>query len=89
MDTHKTKVVFRKYKDGDTIALFPGLSYARNYMTDSYIHVGQHGECDYHHVIRRTRPASPEEYKDLYQELEIIGYNMLIRQRASITYRRD
>ena len=82
----KTKVVFRKFKDGDIIALFPEQSYRHNYTTGSYMHIGQHGDCDYHNIISMTRPATPEEYKDLYQELEILGYNMLTRQRAIITY---
>ncbi len=85
-----TEVVFRKFKNKDipeVIALFPELSYRRNYMTESYMHIGQHSEADYHAVINMTRPAIPEEYKDLYQELEIVGYNILTRQRAKINYK--
>lgn len=82
----KTKVVFRKFKNGNIIALFPEQSYRRNYVTGSYMHIGQHSDCDYHTVIGMTKPATPEEYKDLYQELEIVGYNLLIRQKAKITY---
>jgi hypothetical protein len=86
-----TKVIFRKFKNKDipeVIALFPDLSYARNYMTESYMHTGQHGDCDYQAVIAMTTPAKPGEYKDLYQELETIGYNLLVRQRAKIIYKR-
>jgi hypothetical protein len=89
MDTEKTKVIFRKFKNKDideVIALFPELSYRRNYMTESYMHIGQHSEVDYHAVIDMTRPATPEEYQELQKELESIGYNLLIRQRTQITY---
>ena len=77
---HKTKVVFRKYKDGEILALFPELSEG-GAGVESYIHVGQHGGADYSGCIRRTVPATPEEYKDLAEELESIGYNLLIRKR--------
>ncbi len=90
MDTEKTKVIFRKFKNKDIpeiIALFPEQSYAMNYMTGSYMHIGQHSDCDYHAVIAMTKPASLLEYKDLYLELKGIGYNLVIRKRASITYK--
>ena len=89
MDIEKTKVVFRKFKNKDIteiIALFPELSYRRNYMTECYMHVGQHSEADYHIVIGMTRPAQPGEYKELQAELAGLGYNLLVRQRAQITY---
>ena len=39
-----TKVVFRKFKDGVVIAVFPEVSY--NYVhLMSYQHEGQHGDC--------------------------------------------
>lgn len=90
MDKHKTKVVFRKFKNKDIpelIALFPEESYRHEYMTGSYMHIGQHGDCDYHAVISMTTLAKPGEYKDLKTELESIGYNLLVRQRASISYK--
>ena len=87
MDKDKTKVVFRKYKDGDILALFPELSYRRNYMTECYQHVGQHGEGDYQWCIADTKPATPEEYADLKAELEGIGYNLLIRKKARIIWK--
>ena len=44
-DQHKTKVIFRKLKDGDIIALFPELPGDMNpyHTCESYMHVGQHG----------------------------------------------
>ncbi len=79
-DKHKTKVVFRKFKKGDILALFPGIESGRGFV-ESYQHIGQHGGADYRHCIDVTKPATPEEYSDLQQELESIGYNLLIRKR--------
>lgn len=79
-----TKVVFRKWKNGDIIALFPDEPWSQsNYMTTSYMHVGQHGAADYAGVIADTSPAQENEYKDLLNELKTIGYTDLrIVQRA-------
>ncbi|MCK5236221.1 MAG: hypothetical protein KAR06_04470 [Deltaproteobacteria bacterium] len=86
-DVIVTKVIFRKYPEGDVIALFPDNSYRRNYMTECYQHIGQHGEGDYRGVVASTKPATPEEYADLKAELESIGYDLDVRKRAKITYR--
>lgn len=79
-----TKVVFRRWKEGDVIALFPDEQWSQHgYMTTSYIHVGQHGDADYAGVIAATRPAREHEYQDLLSELKSIGYEDLrIMQRA-------
>lgn len=79
-----TKVVFRKWRDGDIIALFPDEPWSRNdYSTTSYMHVGQHGAADYVGVIASTRPAREKEYRDLLAELKAIGYTELhVVQRA-------
>ena len=77
---YETRVVFRKFKDGDILALFPELSEG-GAGVESYMHVGQHSSADYQHCICRTKPATPEEYEDLAVELESIGYNLLIRKR--------
>jgi alkylated DNA nucleotide flippase Atl1 len=66
------KVVFRKFKEGDVIALFcnsandctPG-----NVM--SYQHVGQHGEAS-RQLGRNLKLATPEEYAPLLRELRAI-----------------
>ena len=81
-DKVKTVVVFRRWKgkDGDVIALFPGIDLG-NGVCLSYEHVGQHSEADYKIVIARTRPAKPSEYQDLLQELGQIGYNVVVRKR--------
>lgn len=79
------KVVFRKFKcDGDIIALFPQTLYHR-YVT-SYMHEGQHGNADYHHCIRMTKPATLKEYKPLLNELKSIGYgNLRIVKKSKLS----
>ena len=87
-----TTVVFRKFKGkdgGDIIALFPELNHetgaANRYMVMSYMHIGQHGECDPFMVRDRTVPAKPEEYANLLAELKKTGYIPVVRQ--TINYR--
>lgn len=55
-------------------------------MTLSYMHIGQHGDADYQGVVSSTKLAKPEEYADLKKELESIGYDLLVRQKAKLTY---
>jgi hypothetical protein len=77
-------VVFRKWKapfDG-ILALFSHVRHS-GHLCMSYEHVGQHGGADYTGCISVTRPATPEEYKDLKSELEQIGYNLQIRKRST------
>lgn len=82
------KVVFRKWYNGDIIALFPQEPADRYGMfCQSYEHIGQHGGADYDGVVRRTRPAKPGEYADLKDELVGIGYDDL--QVAARVTRRD
>lgn len=72
-------VVFRKFKDGEVIALFcdsardcnPG-----NVM--SYMHVGQHGEAS-RILGRNLRLASPDEYAPLLRELRAIYKPVIVR----------
>ena len=81
-DTEITRVVFRKWKDGEVIALFPDIpSDAANWYTCmSYMHIGQHGAaCPA--ITYDTKKATPEDYNDLKQELEAIGYNLKVLQR--------
>lgn len=83
-DKHITEVMFRKFRDGDIIALFPYeiFNFRGNVM--SYMHVGQHGEAAYEDAIMGSTPATEEEYADLKKELENIGYNLkLIKKRSS------
>lgn len=75
-----TLTIFRKYKDGDVIALFPEMSWG-NGCCGSYMRVGQHGGADYQHVMGMTKKASPFLYENLKQELERMGYLLEIKQK--------
>lgn len=72
-----TKIVFRKWKNGDVIALFPDDADRYDHTVTSYMHVGQHGAADYAYVIYKTQPAQPDEYRSLLSELLNIGYGDL------------
>lgn len=79
-DTHKTIVVFRKFKDdGSILALFPNDQYSDRGTCYSYMHMGQHSGAEYTHCVSVTKPAKPKEYAALKKELESIGYDLDIR----------
>lgn len=83
-DTEVTQVVFRKWRDGGILALFPEhIWIIGTEMCASYEHVGQHGGADYRLCISRTTPALPEEYSALKKELESLGYNLKVIKRWS------
>ena len=84
----KLKVIFRKYKDGDIIALLPEIAYRYNYTVLSYMHIGQHGEANYNHVINKTVLANESEYSDLYNELKHIydDSELIPMKKAKINY---
>ena len=79
-----TKVVFRKFKDGQIIALFPELR-ERGGMVESYMHVGQHAAAD-PLIVHHTKPATPDEYRALAEELAAIGYRLDIRRNMRAYY---
>lgn len=81
MNTEQTKVVFRKWPEGDILALFPDMNHGYGGLCASYQHIGQHSGADYSHCIAATRPATLEEYAPLAAELESIGYGLKIRRR--------
>lgn len=91
-DPHEdqTKVLFRKYHNGDIIALFPEIpSDIGGRYCLSYEHVGQHGSANPRLVVRYTKPALPEEYAELAEELTNIGYNLMAVSRVSYTSDRN
>ena len=75
------KVIFR-FWDGEVIALFPEIP-ATMHPTycQSYIHIGQHGAANPVMVGRRSRTATPNEYRSLARELRGRGYRLEIRKR--------
>lgn len=71
----KTKVVFRKFDDGEVIALFPDIHEHSGYIL-SYIHIGQHGAA-HPDLLDDLSECSMEEYMPLYKELRyVVGYNI-------------
>jgi hypothetical protein len=83
MSEEKTKVVFRKWSNGDVIALFPEVpSDILGHYCMSYMHVGQHGDAS-PMIVHDTKLAKPEEYAELKAELERIGYILDVRSRIT------
>lgn len=82
-DNYKTDVIFRKEKDGSILAVFPYLiqDFSGLYCT-CYAHVGQHSAMMWNY-LQNTAPASPQEYSDLFAELESIGYNLRVIKRRN------
>ncbi len=79
----KDKVVFRKFNDGQVIALFPELPCDNRGNITSYMHIGQHAPAS-RFIVHDTKPANPEEYADLHAELLRIGYDLEIRKKLNI-----
>jgi hypothetical protein len=83
-DDYKTDVVFLKEPYGGVFAYFPDENYNEDLYGDKvkvcYHHIGQHGSCDVEYAID-CELAAEEEYKDLKEELETIGYNLNVLER--------
>ena len=79
-----TKVVFRKFKNGQIVALFPEIR-ERGGMVESYMHIGQHAAAD-PLIVHDTKPATPDEYRALAAELAAIGYRLDIRRNMRAYY---
>ncbi len=79
-DDEITDVIFRQWRNGDIIALFPNQDTGR-YTCGSYMKVGQHSAADYEGVVSATILAAPKEYEDLKKELEKIGYKLRVLTR--------
>jgi hypothetical protein len=78
----KTIAVFRVDKEDNVFALFPEELAGDPDLCSCYQHIGQHCAAYYYGCIRQSRPAKPEEYADLAEELRRIGYNLDIRKRV-------
>jgi len=65
-----TRVIFRKYPEGDVVALFPDDVADFDGNITSYMHVGQHAAADLDFMMSRTEPATEVEYGPLEAELE-------------------
>lgn len=71
-----TPVIFRKFDDGDIIALFPTVPGDTIETCLSYMCIGQHCAASLE-IISGTKLANECEYKDLLTELQSIGYSDL------------
>lgn len=81
-DTETTKVIFRKFPDGDVIALFPEHAATRSpYTCSSYMHIGQHAAANLQ-AMTRLKKATRKEYAELAKELRRIGYNLKVISRV-------
>ena len=77
----KDKVIFRKFKDNQIIALLPDCKV--NFGTiQSYMQLGQHSEASID-IINNTKLAKKSEYVDLFKELNSIGYNLQVIKRIN------
>ena len=86
LEAPPTVVVFRWEREGGVYALFPELPHDNDGIyCVCYQHVGQHAGADYHGCIKRSRPATAEEYADLAEELRRTGYNLDIRAQSTPT----
>jgi hypothetical protein len=85
-DTHITDITFRKFSNGEIIAVMPHEVCDYKGNVNSYMHIGQHGAADYNHIISTTKLATPRDYATLLNELEGIGYN--VRVIAKRTYKK-
>lgn len=94
LDMEKTIVIFRMvrypslqfskdYEDTELLAIFPEHEGAKRHLCGCYAHIGQHGDCDYQMIVRRSRPATAAERAGLERELTGLGYNLLVKQRIS------
>lgn len=76
----RTRVIFKKYHGiEDVVACLLDVE-ANKYNVVTYEHVGQHGEGEIS-AMRNFSPATPEEYSDLKEELESLGYILTVRKR--------
>ena len=72
-------VTFRKFPDGDVIALFPKMSEGQDFygrqLIASYMHIGHHSGAS-NDLISDLSPATVDEYSNLKVELTSIGYDL-------------
>jgi hypothetical protein len=81
-----TVVIFRRFSDGDVVAIMPEIPGTSDAATcSSYMHVGQHGACAVD-LISDLEPAPPGEYAPLLEELRRIGYRPAVRDRNHPRY---
>jgi hypothetical protein len=80
-DDFFTEVIFRKEKT--IYALFPYVIDTLKGSIMCYETVGQHSGADYDYCIQKSNPAKANEYQDLKEELESLGYNLKVIKRRN------
>ena len=83
---NQVTVIFRKDRTGwkEPFALFPELPADNNgHFCTAFQHIGQHCSAEYGLCIAASDPASPEEYRALFDELEKRGYSLMVKQQAT------
>lgn len=75
-DNYPIHVQFLLDDENTVYAYFPTVKHNDTFNT-CYSHVGQHSGCDKEYA-KQSLPATPEQYKDLKEELESIGYNLIV-----------
>ena len=78
----KTRVIFRKFPEGDVIALFPEEKADSQYHCNSYQQIGQHSPASAA-LCYQLEKATHQEFAPLKAELERLGYNLTVCQRVS------
>lgn len=85
MNTETTVVIYRKWRNGDIIALFPFEPWNRASPNScmSYERIGQHGGADFVGVVKCSKAAVEREFMPLHRELTAIGYRLEVRKRKN------
>ena len=85
-----TDVIFRKHKDGEVFAIFPGIASSPSvYFCSCYALIGQHGSCDPQLCCQTYALAKPKEYRGLAKELRQRGYLLRIMKRMQLRHVRE
>lgn len=78
------KIIFKKdtTNNNEIIAFMP--YDICNWQGDftCYTHIGQHSTTDYNYYLR-CKPATKEEYQNLYNELKNIGYEIEVIKKIN------
>lgn len=77
------QVIFRKEKNGNIAAFFPGMRCTYGKIA-CYYHIGQHGEADILYYMNDTKAATEKEYMPLLKELQGIYDDCRIRIRQRL-----
>ena len=76
--SHYTPVHFKKFPDGEVIALFPKEPWDNTGKITSYMRNGQHAGAD-RPLLWQLEDATQKEYQPLLRELRtLVGYKRLM-----------